>query len=127
LALRKLFGNTTESASKGLVPQHFRWLSGLSTQRILSCIQTPHHIRRGNERIGAISVPDMNKRYPKADENRRLVDNEIDKVAISRTILRILAHLEKVEYTTSCNERQAEVLAHDDPPNPASEESTTRG
>jgi len=72
-------------------------------------------------------VPDMNKRYPKADENRRLVDNEIDKVAISRTILRILAHLEKVEYTTSCNERQAEVLAHDDPPNPASEESTTRG
>jgi len=65
---------------------------------------------------------------PYAEQNASSAQKSgTDMVAISRTILRILAHLEKVEYTESCNERQAEVLAHDDPPNPASDKDTTRG
>jgi len=51
----------------------------------------------------------------------------IDMAAISRTILRVLAHLEKAEYTESRNERQADVVVHDDPPDPASDSNTTRG
>ena len=50
----------------------------------------------------------------------------VDMVAISRILLRILAHLEEVEYTESHIERQAEVLAHDDPPDPASDHDTAR-
>ena len=50
----------------------------------------------------------------------------VDMVAISRILLRILAHLEEVEYTESHIERQIDVLAHGDPPDPASESSTAR-
>ena len=52
--------------------------------------------------------------------------NGVDMVAISRILLRILAHLEEVEYTDSHIERQAEVLAHDDPPDPTRDMGTTR-
>lgn len=51
----------------------------------------------------------------------------VDMVAISEILLRVLAHLEKQEYTDLQNERQAEVLAHDDPPDPASDCNTARG
>jgi hypothetical protein len=50
----------------------------------------------------------------------------VDMVAISRILLRILAHLEEVEYTESYIKRQIDVLAHDDPPDPASDKDTTR-
>ena len=52
--------------------------------------------------------------------------NGVDMVAISRILLRILAHLEEVEYTESHIKRQIDVLAHDDPPDPASDKDTTR-
>jgi len=87
----------------------------------------PHHIGRGSETIGAISVPDAKKAHSTSQANMPSAENGIDKVAISRTILRIIAHLEKVEYTDSRNERQADVVVHDDPPNPASDQNTTRG
>ena len=68
---------------------------------------------------------------PMADETKT-ADKEksyegVDMVGISRILLRVLAQLDEREYTDSHKGRQAEVLAHDDPPNPASEESTTRG
>ena len=50
----------------------------------------------------------------------------VDMVAISRILLRILAHLEEVEYTESHIERQIDVVVHDDPPDPASDNTTTR-
>ena len=55
------------------------------------------------------------------------VPTEVDMVAISRILLRVLAHLKEREYTDSCNERQADVVVHDDPPDPASDEVTARG
>lgn len=51
----------------------------------------------------------------------------VDMVAISRILLRVLAQLDEREYTDSHKGRQAEVLAHDDPPDPASDVNTTRG
>ena len=50
----------------------------------------------------------------------------VDMLAISQILLRILAHLEKVEYTESYIERQIDVWGHDDPPDPASDNTTTR-
>ena len=47
---------------------------------------------------------------------------------VSRTLLRIVAQLPKTEYHFSkLNERQDEVLTHNDLSDPASEESTTQG
>ena len=50
----------------------------------------------------------------------------IDMLGTCRAILRVLVHLENEEYTSD-QSRQAEVLAHDDLPNPASGVSTSQG
>ena len=50
----------------------------------------------------------------------------IDMLGACRAILRVLVHLENEEYTSD-QSRQAEVLAHDDLPNPASGVSTSQG
>jgi hypothetical protein len=50
----------------------------------------------------------------------------IDLVTAYRTVLRVLAHLESHEYTSVC-ERQADVVVHDDLPDPASEFRTRQG
>ena len=50
----------------------------------------------------------------------------IDMLGACRTILRVLVHLENAEYTHE-SLRQAEVLAHDDLPDPASDSVTTQG
>jgi hypothetical protein len=57
-------------------------------------------------------------------------NNAINMMNISRTLLRIVARLPKNEYTEVSsieNERQDEVLIHNDLSDPASEESTTQG
>ena len=50
----------------------------------------------------------------------------IDLLTAYRTVLRVLAHLESQEYTSDC-ERQADVVVHDDLPDPASENGTRQG
>ena len=63
---------------------------------------------------------------PGIDEVNETKPSGVDMVAISRILLRILAHLEEVEYTESHIERQIDVWGHDDPPDPASDKDTTR-
>jgi hypothetical protein len=60
-----------------------------------------------------------------ADGNAKC--KSVDMVAISQILLRVVAHLEKQEYTESQQTRQADVVEHDDPPDPASDVDTTRG
>lgn len=50
----------------------------------------------------------------------------IDLLTAYRTVLRVLAQLESEEYTSDC-ERQADVVVHDDLPDPASEIGTRQG
>ena len=50
----------------------------------------------------------------------------IDLLTAYRTVLRVLAHLQSEEYTLD-NERQADVVVHDDLPDPASETRTRQG
>lgn len=50
----------------------------------------------------------------------------IDLLAAYRTVLRSLARLESGEYTSD-NERQVEVVVHDDLPDPASDCRTRQG
>jgi hypothetical protein len=61
---------------------------------------------------------------PLAEEE--LTEEGIDMLGACRAILRVLVHLENAEYTSD-QSRQAEVLAHDDLPNPASDRSTSQG
>ncbi len=48
----------------------------------------------------------------------------IDMVAIYRTVLRALVHLEQKDYT---EDRQADVRKHDDLPDPASADDSSQG
>jgi hypothetical protein len=50
----------------------------------------------------------------------------IDLLTAYRTVLRVLAQLESEEYTSAC-ERQADVVVHDDLPDPASDSRTRQG
>jgi len=50
----------------------------------------------------------------------------INLLAAYQTILRTLARLESEEYTSE-NERQTDVMAHDDLPDPASVSATSQG
>lgn len=53
-------------------------------------------------------------------------ERQIDLVAIYRTVLRVVAHLEESDYNGG-NLRQAEVLKHDDLPDPASRVHNSQG
>lgn len=63
------------------------------------------------------------------DEAKPMKESQrgMDMVAISQILLRMVAHLEKVEYTATYSERQDDVLAHDDPPDPASDVAISQG
>ncbi len=50
----------------------------------------------------------------------------IDLLTAYRTVLRVLAHLESGEYTSE-HDQQADVVEHDDLPDPASESTTSQG
>jgi hypothetical protein len=61
------------------------------------------------------------------NSNRNLpLEPNVDKMSVYQTILRILVHLEQKDYTEG-DLRQADVLQHDDPPNPASIRETSQG
>ena len=53
-------------------------------------------------------------------------ERQIDLVSIYRTVLRVVAHLEESDYNGG-NLRQAEVLKHDDLPDPASRVPNSQG
>lgn len=58
------------------------------------------------------------------------LNNGMNLVDVSRTLLRIVARLSKNEYTESSsiqNGRQAEVVVHNDLSDPASDEDTSQG
>ncbi len=57
-------------------------------------------------------------------------NNSIDLVDLSRTLLRIVAHLPKSEYhedKSTEQRRRADVLEHADPADPASVDATSQG
>lgn len=53
----------------------------------------------------------------------------INKEALYRSLLEIVAYLDETQYTegSSFIDRRAEVVEHSDPADPASEESTSQG
>ena len=58
------------------------------------------------------------------------LNNGIDLVDLSRTLLRIVAHLSKSEYhqdKSNGHRRRADMLEHADPADPASEVTTSQG
>ena len=58
------------------------------------------------------------------------IEDGIDLVAASKTLLRVVADWQQSEYTEDSsteNGRQAEVVVHNDLSNPASDVSTTQG
>jgi hypothetical protein len=67
---------------------------------------------------------------PSPDEVQSLeqeqLEEGIDMLGACRAILRALVHLENAEYTET-SLRQAEVMEHNDLPDPASDDSTAQG
>lgn len=53
-------------------------------------------------------------------------ERQIDLVSIYRTVLRVVAHLEESDYNGE-NSRQAEVVVHNDLPDPASRADNSQG
>jgi hypothetical protein len=66
------------------------------------------------------------KADPKA---RSQPDDGINKEALYRSLLEIVAYLDETQYTESSSffDRRVEVSHHSDPADPASEESTSQG
>ena len=76
--------------------------------------------------------PEYTRMHLKPDNlQEKQLNNETNLLDVSRTLLRIVAQLPKNEYSVpksnGHNERQAEVVVHNDLPNPASAEDTTQG
>jgi len=68
----------------------------------------------------------------KSDNLReKQLNNGTNLVDVSRTLLRIVAHLSETQYSeitsTELSEQQAEVVEHNDLPNPASGRNTSQG
>jgi hypothetical protein len=59
------------------------------------------------------------------------LNNNMNLVDVSRTLLRIVAHLSETQYSettsTELSEQQAEVVVHNDLPDPASGHNTSQG
>lgn len=57
--------------------------------------------------------------------------DEVNMVSVYRSVLEIVAHLQETQYSettsTELSEQQAEVVVHNDLPDPASEFSTSQG
>ncbi|NJO82733.1 MAG: hypothetical protein HC828_07840 [Blastochloris sp.] len=67
---------------------------------------------------------------PKSQNEYPTPEDGIDLVATSGIILRVIAHFNETLYTEGSsteNERQAAVVAHNDLSNPASEKDTSQG
>ncbi len=65
-------------------------------------------------------------REAKQEQSQEQPERQIDLVSIYRTVLRVVAHLEKSDYNGG-NSRQAEVLKHADLPDPASRVDNSQG
>ncbi len=67
---------------------------------------------------------------PQAKHEQPTTEDGINLVAASGIILRVIAHFNESLYTEGSsteNERQAEVVVHNDLSNPASDENTSQG
>jgi len=67
---------------------------------------------------------------PEAAPKDQQLNNGINTLALCRSMLEIVAYLDETQYTESNstqNGRQADEVALDDLPNPASDTSTTQG
>ena len=57
--------------------------------------------------------------------------DEVNMVSVYRSVLEIVAHLQETQYSeitsTELSEQQAEVVVHDDLPDPASERDSSQG
>ena len=57
--------------------------------------------------------------------------DEVNMVSVYRSVLEIVAHLQETQYSettsTELSEQQAEVVVHNDLPNPASERDSSQG
>jgi hypothetical protein len=57
--------------------------------------------------------------------------DEVNMVSVYRSVLEIVAHLQETQYSevtsTELSEQQADVVVHNDLPDPASEFSTSQG
>ena len=64
----------------------------------------------------------------KVDESN---PDEVNMVSVYRSVLEIVAHLQETQYSettsTELSEKQAEVVVHDDLPDPASGHNTSQG
>ena len=64
----------------------------------------------------------------KADESN---PDEVNMVSVYRSVLEIVAHLQETQYSevtsTELSEQQAEVVVHNDLPDPASDRSSSQG
>ena len=76
--------------------------------------------------------PEYTRMYLKPDTlQEKQLNNNMNLVDVSRTLLRIVAHLSETQYSettsTELSEQQAEVVVHNDLPNPASERNSSQG
>jgi len=76
--------------------------------------------------------PEYTRMHLKSDSlQEKQLNNGTNLVDVSRTLLRIVAHLSETQYSeitsTELSEQQAEVVVHNDLPNPASEHDSSQG
>ena len=76
--------------------------------------------------------PEYTRMHLKSDNLReKQLNNGTNLVDVSRTLLRIVAHLQETQYSettsTELSEQQAEVVVHNDLPDPASEVDSSQG
>jgi hypothetical protein len=76
--------------------------------------------------------PEYTRMHLKSDSlQEEQLNNGTNLVDVSRTLLRIVAHLSETQYSettsTELSEQQAEVRQHNDLPDPASGHNTSQG
>jgi hypothetical protein len=76
--------------------------------------------------------PEYTRIHLKSDSlQEKQLNNNMNLVDVSRTLLRIVAHLSETQYSettsTELSEQQAEVHQHNDLPDPASGHNTSQG
>lgn len=76
--------------------------------------------------------PEYTRMHLKSEPSpQKQLNNNMNLVDVSRTLLRIVAHLSETQYSettsTELSEQQAEVRQHSDLPDPASGHNTSQG
>lgn len=76
--------------------------------------------------------PEYTRKHLKSDSlQEKQLNNDTNLVDVSKTLLRIVAHLQETQYSevtsTELSEQQAEVVVYNDLPDPASEVDTSQG